>query len=221
MQLTKIVDNFDEVNTQPKINSLYAIIKRGTDIGVASLAIILLSPLLLITAIILKISSKGPVLFWQKRAGINGKIINFPKFRSMYIDAEARKADLLKQNMHQDSITFKMKDDPRITPIGKILRKFSIDELPQLLLVIKGDLSLVGPRPATLDEVDQYSHFEKKRLTVTPGLTCIWQVSGRGDIPFKEQVFMDYKYICERNVWLDIKLLFLTIPAILFAKGAY
>jgi lipopolysaccharide/colanic/teichoic acid biosynthesis glycosyltransferase len=219
MQLTKVMSNHNEdVQSHSEI---YIKCKRLLDITVSTLAIILMSPLLILTALSIKLCSKGPVLFWQKRAGLNGKTIMFPKFRSMYIDAEERKADLMAQNMHQNSITFKMKNDPRITPIGRIIRKYSIDELPQLILVLNGELSLVGPRPATLDEVAQYSHFEQKRLSVQPGLTCIWQVNGRGDIPFNEQVIMDYTYICERNLYTDVKLLFQTIPAVLNGRGAY
>lgn len=219
MQLTKVLSNFND-NVQPQTVN-YVKLKRILDISVTTLAIVLLSPLLICTAVIIKLVSPGPVLFWQKRAGLNGKTIMFPKFRSMYVDAEERKAALMAQNMHKDSITFKMKNDPRITPIGRIIRKYSIDELPQLFLVLKGDLSLVGPRPATLDEVEQYSNFEQKRLSVTPGLTCIWQISGRGDIPFNEQVIMDYTYICERSLYTDIKILFQTVPAVLNGKGAY
>lgn len=219
MQLTKVMSGVTEQNYSQ--STAYLQLKRLIDVAVSITAILALSPLLIITAICVKMSSKGPIIFWQKRAGLNGETILFPKFRSMYQDAEQRKADLLAQNMHQDSITFKMKDDPRITPIGRIIRKYSIDELPQLFLVFTGDLSLVGPRPATLDEVAQYTPFQRKRLSVKPGLTCTWQVNGRGDIPFNEQVIMDYTYICERNMITDLKLLVLTIPAVINGRGAY
>ncbi|WDE98540.1 sugar transferase [Lentisphaera profundi] len=226
MQLTKVIfDHHDHHDHHDHRNNIkqttYSIIKRLIDIVFSTLAILILSPVLIGTALIIKLTSSGAILFWQKRAGLKGKTMMFPKFRSMYADAEERKAALMDQNDHGDSITFKMKKDPRITPIGRYIRKLSIDELPQFFLVLKGDLSLVGPRPATLDEVAQYSFFENRRLSVKPGLTCIWQVSGRGDIPFKEQVFMDYTYIAECNIFLDIKLMALTIPAVLSCKGAY
>ena len=139
----------------------------------------------------------------------------------MVQEAEKFLDELKLQNEHKDSYTFKMKKDPRVTGIGRIIRKLSIDELPQLWLVLKGEMSLVGPRPAITSEVDQYNRVERQRLAVKPGLTCIWQVSGRGDIPFQEQLKMDINYINERSFIMDLKLLFLTIPAVLSGRGAY
>src|SRR5262249_49914706 len=139
----------------------------------------------------------------------------FPKFRSMVINAEQLKAGLLARNDHGDSITFKMKRDPRITWIGRIMRKFSIDELPQLWCVVRGTMSLVGPRPPLPSEVARYSLADRRRLDVTPGLTCIWQVNGRGDIPFDRQVELDIQYIESRSFWLDVCLLLRTIPVVL------
>jgi lipopolysaccharide/colanic/teichoic acid biosynthesis glycosyltransferase len=139
----------------------------------------------------------------------------------MVVNAEKLKDTLLAQSDHKDSVTFKMKKDPRITWIGRIIRKASIDELPQLGCVLKGDMSLVGPRPPVPREVAQYTLADRRRLDVIPGLTCIWQVSGRGDIPFKEQVKLDLQYIESQSVWLDVKLLFKTIPAVLTGRGAY
>jgi lipopolysaccharide/colanic/teichoic acid biosynthesis glycosyltransferase len=139
----------------------------------------------------------------------------------MVVNAEALKDTLLSQNVHKEGVTFKMKKDPRVTWIGGIIRKLSIDELPQLWCVLKGDMSLVGPRPPVPREVAQYSLADRRRLDVTPGLTCIWQVSGRGDIPFPQQVELDVQYIQSQSFWLDIKLLLKTIPAVLLGKGAY
>jgi lipopolysaccharide/colanic/teichoic acid biosynthesis glycosyltransferase len=143
------------------------------------------------------------------------------KFRSMYTDAEARKAELLAENEMSGGVTFKMQRDPRITRIGRFIRKASIDELPQLWNVIKGDMSLVGPRPPVPAEVDEYSLSDRRRLEVTPGITCIWQVSGRSDIPFPEQVELDVRYIESQSLLTDLKLLWQTVPAVLFGRGAY
>ena len=201
--------------------TIYKVTKRVLDIAVSGLALLILLPLLATVALIIKLTSKGPVIFTQQRAGLEGKTINFIKFRSMVQDADQLLEELQKQNDHKDSITFKMKRDPRITLIGRIIRKQSIDELPQLWLVLKGDMTLVGPRPATVSEVDKYNLQAMQRLMVKPGLTCIWQVSGRGDIPFKEQLAMDIYYINNRSTWMDLKLLVLTVPAVISGKGAY
>jgi lipopolysaccharide/colanic/teichoic acid biosynthesis glycosyltransferase len=139
----------------------------------------------------------------------------------MVVGAERLKAELLAQNSHGDCVTFKMKRDPRVTWIGRIIRKLSIDELPQLWCVFKGEMSLVGPRPPVPGEVARYSLADRRRLDVVPGLTCIWQVSGRGDIPFPEQVKLDVDYIESQNLWLDLKLLLQTVPAVLLGRGAY
>ena len=196
-------------------------LKRFVDIVFSIAALVVLSPLFLVLAVIIKLTSPGPVFFVQARVGRYGKTFTFYKFRSMYQDAEARKAALLAQNESADGVIFKMADDPRITPVGKILRKTSMDELPQFLNVLFGDMSLVGPRPPVPSEVRQYSLEALKRLNVRPGLTCLWQVSGRSDIPFKEQVRLDKEYIGSRSFMRDLKILFRTIPAILSGKGAY
>ena len=143
------------------------------------------------------------------------------KFRSMYIDAEARKAALLAANESSGGVIFKMKRDPRITKVGRFIRKASIDELPQLWNVLIGDMSLVGPRPALPSEVDQYSLADRRRLEVIPGITCIWQVSGRSDIPFPEQVKLDVQYIESSSFWQDILILLKTVPAVILGRGAY
>jgi len=175
----------------------------------------------LITAIAIKLEDPGPVFFTQTRVGRFGSTFPFYKFRSMYVDAEARKAELMAQNESGDGVIFKMKNDPRITRVGKFIRRFSIDELPQLLNVLKGDLALVGPRPPVPSEVADYTLEQRKRLHVKPGITCIWQVSGRSDIPFREQVQLDLQYIRSQSLWTDILLLLKTIPAVLFGRGAY
>jgi lipopolysaccharide/colanic/teichoic acid biosynthesis glycosyltransferase len=197
------------------------ILKRTLDIGVSVTMLVALSPLFLAVAAGRKLTDGGPILFWQTRVGKWGREFPFPKFRSMTVDAETIKDSILDQSHHEDSITFKMKKDPRVTWIGRIIRKLSIDELPQLWNVLMGDMSLVGPRPPVPREVAQYTLSDRRRLDVTPGLTCFWQVSGRGDIPFPEQVELDVQYIESQSLWVDIKVLFKTIPAVLIGKGAY
>ena len=196
-------------------------LKRFFDIVLSLLALIVLMPFFIILAIIIKVTSPGPIFFVQTRVGYFGRHFRFYKFRSMYQDAEQRKQALLAQNQSADGVIFKMKHDPRITPIGRILRKTSMDELPQFLNVLFGDMSLVGPRPPLPSEVKQYSLEARKRLNVQPGLTCLWQVSGRCDIPFKEQVSLDKQYISSRSLKSDLLILLRTIPAILSGRGAY
>ena len=196
-------------------------LKRLLDIVVSLAMLVLLSPLFAIVAACIKLTDGGPALFYQVRVGQWGREFRFPKFRSMVMNAEKLKDSLLAQSHHGDSITFKMKKDPRVTWIGRIIRKLSIDELPQLWCVLRGDMSLVGPRPPVPREVALYTLADRRRLDVTPGLTCIWQVSGRGDIPFPQQVQLDVDYIESQSFWLDIKLLLATVPAVLLGKGAY
>jgi lipopolysaccharide/colanic/teichoic acid biosynthesis glycosyltransferase len=196
-------------------------LKRAIDIVASIMLMICLSPIFLMIALLIKLTDRGPLLFWQTRVGRWGGEFPFPKFRSMVINAEQLKDELLKQNDHGDGITFKMKKDPRVTWIGRIIRRGSIDELPQLWCVLKGDMSLVGPRPPVPREVALYTLSDRRRLDAIPGLTCIWQVSGRGDIPFDQQVQLDVEYIDSQSVWLDIKLLLQTVPAVLLGKGAY
>ena len=198
-----------------------AAFKRVADIVLALLAIICGSPVFLLTALLVKLTSPGPIIFSQIRVGRFGRHFKFYKFRSMYIDAEARKAELMKQNESSDGVIFKMKRDPRITPVGRFIRKFSIDELPQLFNVILGDMSLVGPRPPLPSEVRTYSLEERKRLNITPGITCIWQFSGRSELPFSKQIALDKEYISSRSTWNDFLILLKTIPAILTGKGAW
>ena len=252
-------------------------IKRLLDVVLALAGLIVLAPIFLLVALLIKLTDRGPVLFWQTRVGQWGREFPFPKFRSMVVNAEALKDQLLAQNDHLRKVeaqlqaflgprdglatpdelsaflasmgqpipaaklnsyfdgdrvnptrltefltlTFKMKNDPRITWIGRIIRKGSIDELPQLWCVVKGDMSLVGPRPPVPREVEKYTLADRRRLDALPGLTCFWQVQGRGDIPFPRQVQLDVQYIESQSVWLDVKLLFQTVPAVLLGKGAY
>jgi len=200
---------------------LYPIMKRMLDIFVTALAVLMLSPLMLTVAIVIRAESKGNVFFTQARVGRNGKLFNMYKFRSMVQDAESLKKDLVDTNESEDGVIFKMKDDPRITKVGKFIRKWSIDELPQLFNVLNGDMSLVGPRPPVPSEVAEYVSNDLKRLHITPGITCYWQVSGRSEIPFKQQVELDKKYISTRSLLIDIKILLATVPAVLAKKGAY
>jgi exopolysaccharide biosynthesis polyprenyl glycosylphosphotransferase len=194
--------------------------KRSMDILVSAVLLIMLLPLFSVVALAIKIDSRGPVFFRQKRVGYKGEHFKLWKHRSMYLDAEKRKQELLRRNDIEGNLLFKMKDDPRVTRVGRFIRKYSIDELPQLWNVLTGDMSLVGPRPAVPEEVARYSSQQRGRLLAVPGLTCFWQVGGRSAIPFEQQVQMDIDYIKNQSTWLDIKLLFLTVPAVLFAKGA-
>lgn len=197
------------------------LLKRAIDILASGLGLLFLSPLFLLVGLAIKLTDGGPALFWQSRVGQWGREFPFPKFRSMVLNAEQLKDTLLKQSDHGDSVTFKMKRDPRVTWIGRIIRRTSIDELPQLWCVFRGDMSLVGPRPPVPREVALYTLRDRRRLDVIPGLTCIWQVEGRGEIPFKQQVEMDVAYIESQSVWFDIKLLLKTVPAVVTGKGAY
>ncbi len=196
------------------------IAKRIIDITFSTLLIIILSPLLLTLAIAIKLTSKGPVFFLQERIGRNGRKFRMLKFRSMYKDAEERLKEYLDKNEAEGPI-FKMKDDPRITSVGRILRRLSLDELPQLFNVLKGEMSLVGPRPPLEREVEKYKRWQLQRIDVTPGMTGLWQVSGRSDLPFEKMVELDIYYIEHWTIWLDLLILLKTIPAVVSGKGAY
>lgn len=196
-------------------------LKRSVDIFVSGAALLCISPIFALIALLIKLDDRGPILFWQQRIGKHGRIFRFPKFRSMVVDAEQRVAAISKLNQHGDTITFKMKRDPRITRIGAVLRRFSLDELPQLWCVFRGDMSLVGPRPALPREVAKYNLEARRRLNTTPGLTCIWQVSGRSNLAFPIQCEMDIDYVRNQSLKLDIELLAKTIPAVITGKGAY
>jgi len=196
-------------------------IKRLIDIVASILLLIILMPLFMIIMLLIYINSPGPVFYKQTRVGRWGKLFTMWKFRSMYLDADKRLKEIMAENEMTGGVIFKMKNDPRIIPIGRFIRKASIDELPQLWNVLKGDMSLVGPRPALPSEVNQYSLQDRQRLEVIPGITCIWQVSGRSNIPFPQQVELDTEYIQSQSLLLDLKLLLKTIPAVLLSRGAY
>jgi lipopolysaccharide/colanic/teichoic acid biosynthesis glycosyltransferase len=195
-------------------------LKRLIDLVVAVLALIVLSPLLLATAVAVKLSSPGPVFFTQERIGKQGVPFRFVKFRTMRVGADQMKEQLEAENEAEGPI-FKMRRDPRITPVGRILRKLSIDELPQLIHVVAGQMSLVGVRPPLPHEFEQYCDWERQRVMAKPGLTCIWQISGRSDLDFSTWVKLDLQYIEKWSLWLDFKILFLTVPAVLSGRGAY
>ncbi len=197
------------------------LVKRFFDIVLSLAAILLLSPLLIVTVIAIRLESRGSVVYRQVRVGKDGRHFFFYKLRSMYECADLHKGELREQNESKDGVIFKMRADPRITRVGRIIRKFSIDELPQLFNVLAGDMSLVGPRPPLPSEVALYTLEERKRLHVVPGITCLWQISGRSDIPFKRQVQLDKAYISSRGLWNDFMILLKTIPAVLTGRGAY
>lgn len=188
----------------------YIFLKRLIDLLGSVIGLIVLSPIILIVSLLIKFESKGPVIFSQDRIGKDGEIFKMYKFRSMVVNAEELKEKLKEQN-EMSGPMFKMKEDPRVTRIGKFIRKTSIDELPQLINILKGDMSLVGPRPSLPKEVEQFEDWMMERLEVKPGLTCYWQVSGRNNIDFEEWMKLDIKYIRERNTLTDIKLIFKTV----------
>lgn len=200
-------------------DSTYLLFKRLLDIICSLSAIIILSPILIAVAILIKLDSNGPVFFIQERCGKGGKRFKMLKFRSMVDNAEGL-LKVLKDKNEQTGPVFKIKDDPRVTKIGRFIRRTSIDELPQLFNILKGDMSIVGPRPPIVNEVAKYNEYQKLRLTVKPGLTCYWQVMGRDKIGFDEWVDLDIKYIQERNFWLDLKLIFKTFKVFLGDENA-
>ena len=195
--------------------------KRLLDMAISSAALILLSPLLLLVMILVRAESKGSAIFKQKRIGLNGEPFTMLKFRSMSNNAESLRSQLECGNEMNNGVLFKIKKDPRITRVGAIIRKTSIDELPQLINVLRGDMSLVGPRPPLPSEVSLYSNSERVRLSVMPGITCLWQIAGRSDIPFEQQVKLDVDYIERQSLSLDLIILIKTIPAVITARGAY
>lgn len=201
--------------------SMYSILKRTIDIVGSLVGLMLLSPLFIIIAVLIKWEDpKGSVFFYQTRIGKDEKPFRMFKFRSMMTGAEDKLKELLDKNEISGAM-FKMKDDPRITKIGKLIRKTSIDELPQLVNVLRGDMSLVGPRPPLKREVAEYTEYDKQRLSVTPGCTGLWQVSGRNNLCFKQMVELDLAYIEKRNIWFDIKILFRTVKAVVGSQDAF
>lgn len=198
------------------------IFKRGVDALGAIGAICAFSPIFAITILLIKIEDGGPVFFSQNRVGAGGRLFKMWKFRSMVVNADQVKDQLLQVNHHGESgVTFKIENDPRITKVGKWIRKLSIDEFPQFFNVLRGDMSLVGPRPSLPREVAKYKASQLRRLRVKPGITCLWQIGGRADIDFEGQVRLDLKYISSSSLFFDISILLKTLPAVILGKGAY
>ena len=213
------IEQQEIIQIERKESTLYKVSKRALDVIASFLGLVILSPILLIVAILIKLESKGPAIFAQSRIGLNGKEFKMYKFRSMVQNAEELKEKLAKQN-EMSGPMFKIKNDPRVTKVGKFIRKTSIDELPQLLNILKGDMTLVGPRPSLPREVEKFESWMLKRLDVKPGLTCYWQVSGRNNIDFYEWMKLDLKYVNDMSFWLDIKLIFKTVAVLFGDKNA-
>jgi len=218
---TEPADSFRPVgDLRPMIQHPLPIWKRILDVVSSAMLLVVLSPVFFIVGLAVKTTSRGPIIFKQKRVGEGGRPFYFYKFRSMYEDAEERKQELQEVN-EADGPVFKIRNDPRLTAIGKMLRSSSVDELPQLWNVLKGDMTLVGPRPPTEDEVPNYELWQLHRLATRGGLTCIWQVSGRSDIKFLEWARMDLRYLATKSFWTDLGLLWRTMSAVVSGKGAY
>lgn len=200
--------------------SLYRFMKRICDIMLSAAALVVLSPLFLVVALVIKLEDGGSVIYVQERTGHNGKVFRMYKFRSMCQDAEKIHKELLDRN-ELDGPAFKMKNDPRVTKVGRFIRRTSIDELPQLVNIVKGEMSIVGPRPLPTYEAEQCNEYQSQRLLVKPGLTCYWQCCGRNDIPFDEWIEMDLRYIKEAGILTDLKLIFMTVGAVVRSDGAY
>lgn len=212
---TKIAYNFQINNSL-----LYAGAKRGFDLALGVVILILLIPIFPLVALMIKLDTRGPVFFKQDRVGRDGKIFKFYKFRSMLDRAEEKKAALDHQN-EQEGPIFKIRSDPRITNVGRFLRRSSLDEIPQILNVLKGDMSIVGPRPPLPSEVENYQPWHHRRLEVKPGITCLWQISGRSQIGFDEWMRLDVEYLKTRSFRTDLLIFLKTIPAVIARKGAY
>jgi exopolysaccharide biosynthesis polyprenyl glycosylphosphotransferase len=194
------------------------LVKRMTDLVLATAALVLVAPIMLLIALIIRLTSPGPVIFKQERCGLNGRRFTFYKFRSMCQNADEMRASL--QHLSQRELAWKIPNDPRLTPVGRWLRKFSIDEWPQLWNVLRGDMSLVGPRPAIPEEVEQYKRWQRRRLRMRPGLTCLWVVSGRDNVDFETWMRLDMEYIDNWSLALDWKIILRTIPSVLTGRGA-
>jgi lipopolysaccharide/colanic/teichoic acid biosynthesis glycosyltransferase len=201
-------------------SSSYISVKRGMDVTLSLLALTLLIPVFFFIALAIFLTDRGPIIYRQKRVGQGGRLFTFYKFRSMVTNADALKARLAAYNEASGPI-FKMKNDPRITPVGRLLRKTSLDELPQLWSVLRGDMTLVGPRPHLQSEIDAYPSYPKERLSVTPGLICFREVTGRSGLSFERWLELDMEYVRTQSLRTDLSILLRAIPAILFARGAY
>ena len=205
---------------QVRRSKVYDIVKRAFDLVVALFGLILLLPIIPVIAVMIKLDTSGPVFFKQDRVGKDGRKFEFYKFRSMHEDADQRKKDLEALN-EQDGPVFKVQSDPRITSVGKFLRRSSLDEIPQIFNVVKGDMTIVGPRPPIPSEVERYQPWHWKRLEVTPGITCLWQISGRSHLSFNEWMRLDMEYLKHRSFTTDLLIFLKTIPAVIARKGAY
>ncbi|MGY1630915.1 sugar transferase [Geodermatophilus sp. SYSU D01186] len=205
---------------QPRFEGWRRVVKGGLDRAAAGFAVVLMAPVLLTIAAAIKLTSPGPVLYRQERVGVNGQAFTMLKFRSMVVDADRQVADLMAQNI-SDGLLFKMRSDPRVTPVGRLLRRLSLDELPQLFNVIGGSMSLVGPRPPLPGEVARYDTSVHRRLLVKPGLTGLWQVSGRSDLPWEEAVRLDLRYVENWSLAMDLLILAKTVRAVVSRSGAY
>jgi exopolysaccharide biosynthesis polyprenyl glycosylphosphotransferase len=206
---------------QPQFTGFPRIVKRAVDIVGASVALLLASPVLLVTALAVRLSSRGPVIYRSKRYGIGGRAFTVLKFRSMYRDADARLRELEEHNDCSDGLLFKIRRDPRVTPVGRLIRQLSLDELPQLINVLFGSMSLVGPRPHFEHQVEQYHDDVRRRLLVKPGLTGLWQVSGRSDLSWDESVRLDLYYVENWSLGFDFAIIARTASAVLRRRGAY
>lgn len=214
-------DYYSHTRTKEEGFNLYLVFKRTLDIFGSLVGLILLSPLLALVALLIKLEDpSGSVIFYQTRVGKNERLFRMYKLRSMYTNAEDKLKDLLDQNEVSGAM-FKMKDDPRVTKVGKFIRKTSIDELPQLFNVLRGEMSLVGPRPPLTREVAEYTNYDKKRLSVTPGCTGLWQVSGRSNLDFKQMVELDITYIEQKCIMFDIRIILRTVKAMVGSKDAF
>jgi len=199
----------------------YPFTKRLLDILASVSGILVMAPVMVLIGILIKLEDGGPVFFCQTRVGRHGSRFTMLKFRSMDVDSDARVGEFFARNKHARGITFKLDNDPRLTRMGRILRRLSLDELPQLINILKGEMTMVGPRPPLPREVDLYRLADRRRLEVTPGLTCYWQIQGRSNIDFPEQVNLDVKYIEDRGILCDLKILVKTVPAVVLGRGAY
>jgi lipopolysaccharide/colanic/teichoic acid biosynthesis glycosyltransferase len=202
------------------MNEFSLLIKRIFDIFAALSAIIILSPVFLFVGVLIKITSRGPVFFTQKRVGLNGRQFMLYKFRTMHEDAQKKRFDMEKYN-ELDGPAFKIKNDPRIEPLGKLFRKLSLDELPQFFHILVGQMSFVGPRPLPCYEIRDFGPWQRRRLSMRPGLTCLWQIRGRSKVDFSQWMSLDLEYVDTWSLTLDFYILFKTIPVVLFGIGAY
>jgi exopolysaccharide biosynthesis polyprenyl glycosylphosphotransferase len=216
----------DRLGTSPLLtfsatphDEIRLLVKRVTDILVAMIALVLLFPVMLVVALVIRLTSPGPAIFRQERCGLNGRRFVFYKFRSMCQDAESQREAL--EHLNQREVVFKIDKDPRLTGVGRWLRKFSVDEWPQLWNVLKGDMSLVGPRPAVPEEVEQYKRWQRRRLRMRPGLMCLWAIHGRDAVDFETWMKMDMEYIDNWSLALDWKIILKTIPSMLSGRGAH